>query len=305
MKRKVNLVGQNTLTVSLPKKWVEKYNIKKGDELEVVENGDKITIGTEKISQNNSVELDINNLDPLIPRYICCLYRKGIDEIKVVFNNPELIESAQKTMGKEAVGYEITEQGKNHCVIKHVSGELEDFEPVLRRTFLLLISMADESLNSIKKNEFDNLKNIAFLEEANNRFTTTCRRFLNKQGYKDTGKIGPLYYIIEEMEKIADEYKYLCHYLYKFRGKKIKIDKTTLEIYEETNEMLKKFYELFYKYEKDKLVHIGKQRKILVEQFILLFEKDSSNQDKLILHHLFTIMQKIFCLVGPYLIIKL
>ncbi|MCK5630481.1 MAG: AbrB/MazE/SpoVT family DNA-binding domain-containing protein, partial [Nanoarchaeota archaeon] len=35
MKRKVNKVGQNTLTVSLPSKWVKKLNIKPGDELEL------------------------------------------------------------------------------------------------------------------------------------------------------------------------------------------------------------------------------------------------------------------------------
>ena len=52
--------------------------------------------------------------------------------------------------------------------------------------------------------------NIAFLEEANNRFTTTCRRLLNKKGYKEYKKLGPLYYMIEELENIADQYKYLC-----------------------------------------------------------------------------------------------
>jgi phosphate uptake regulator len=241
----------------------------------------------------------------MILRCVVALYKQGVDEIRVSFNKPELIESVQKAIGKEAVGYEITEQGNDYCIIKHVSGELEDFDPILRRTFLLLISMADESLDSIKKNELNNLKNIAFLEEANNRFTTTCRRLLNKKGYKDARKIGPLYYIIEEIENIADQYKYLCDYFYNLRNKKIKINKDVLELYQETNEMLKQFYELFYKFEKDKLVFIGNQRKILVDRFLHLFEKNSSNIDKLVLHQLFTIMQKTFCLVGPYLVINL
>ena len=39
MKRKINAVGTGTLTVSLPNKWAQKYNLKKGDELNVAEEG--------------------------------------------------------------------------------------------------------------------------------------------------------------------------------------------------------------------------------------------------------------------------
>ena len=304
IKRRVIQIANSTQLISLPRKWSLKYNIKKGDELEIEENGNKIIINTEKDFQVEKVELNIDNLDPMILRSVVALYKRGVDEIKINFNKPELIESLQKAIGKEAVGYEITEQGKDYCVVKHVSGELEKFDPVLRRTFFLLVSMAEESLNSIKKNEFDHLKNIAFLEEANNRFTTTCRRYLNKRGYTDTRKIGPLYYIIEEIENIADQYKYLCNYLYNLRNKKLKISKEILELYQETNLMFKNFYDLFYKFDQDKLVYIGNQRKILTERFLQLFEKDSKNPDKIMLYHLFTIMQKIFCLVGPYLVIN-
>lgn len=305
IKRSVIQIANSTQLISLPRKWAQKYDIKKGDELEVEEQGNKIVVGTEKDFKIEKVELDISDLEPMILRCIVALYRRGVDEIRVTFNKPELIESIQKVIGKEAVGYEITEQGNNYCVIKHVSGELEDFEPILRRTFLLLLSMANESLDSIKNDRFSNLKNIAFLEEANNRFTTTCRRTLNKRGYKNAREVGPLYYIIEEVENLADQYKYLCTYLYNLRNKKVKISKDVLGIYKETTEMLKNFYELFYKFEKEKFVAIGKQRKDLVDKFLHLFEKNSSYIDNIILYHLFTIMQKIFCLVGPLSVIKL
>jgi phosphate uptake regulator len=305
VKRRVIQIANSTQLISLPRKWAKQYNIKKGDELELEENGSKITISTESGFQIEKVELDITNLDPMILRCVVALYKKGVDEIRLTFNKPDLIYSIQKAIGKEAVGYEITEQGKDYCVIKHVSGELEDFDSILRRTFLLLISMANESLDSIKNDELGNLKNIAFLEEANNRFTTTCRRLLNKKGYKDARKIGPLYYIIEEIENIADQYKYLCNYLYDLRSKKPKISKESLKLYEETNKMLKTFYELFYKFDEEKLVAIGLQRKMLVERYLQTIQKKAGTADNLILHQLFTIMQKTFCLIGPYLVIRL
>ena len=137
IKRSVIQIANSTQLISLPRKWAQKYDIKKGDELEVEEQGNKIVVGTEKDFKIEKVELDISDLEPMILRCIVALYRRGVDEIRVTFNKPELIESIQKVIGKEAVGYEIIEQGNNYCVIKHVSGELEDFEPILRRTFLL------------------------------------------------------------------------------------------------------------------------------------------------------------------------
>ena len=43
MERKVNKVGINTLTVSLPSKWTENNNIEKGDSLDVIEDKNSIT----------------------------------------------------------------------------------------------------------------------------------------------------------------------------------------------------------------------------------------------------------------------
>ncbi|MBI2136461.1 AbrB/MazE/SpoVT family DNA-binding domain-containing protein, partial [Candidatus Woesearchaeota archaeon] len=42
MKRKLVQHGNTSLTVSLPKKWTDKFNLKKGDEIEIVEKDDKL-----------------------------------------------------------------------------------------------------------------------------------------------------------------------------------------------------------------------------------------------------------------------
>lgn len=305
MRRKVIQIADSTQLISLPRKWALAHGIKKGDELEIEEKGDNIVISTDSIPQKETKEIDVSNLEPMVLRFIVALYKKGVDEIKVTFNKPELITPVQKVIGKEAVGFEITDQGKDYCVIKHVSGELEDFDPVLKRTFLLLLSMADSSYNAIKEGRFEELQNIAFLEEANNRFTTSCRRFLNKKGYKDPRIIGPLYYIVEDLENLADQYKYLCIHMHKLNGKNIKINKNILEVYRRINWLLKVYCELFYKFDDKKVSFIGKERKELIEKIFKLIETNKDPNDFVILHYLMTIMQKIFCLVGPYLVIAL
>jgi len=51
MKRKVTLHGPATLSVSLPLKWARMFNVKKGDELEVVEQKDSLLISPSTIKE--------------------------------------------------------------------------------------------------------------------------------------------------------------------------------------------------------------------------------------------------------------
>ncbi len=301
--RKIIAFGKTSFVMSLPKSWVVKNNLKKGNLIGIEENKGTLVLtpdaNSEKLLEKD--ELDVTKLGKMTLRYMLALYKKGVDEIRVTFAKPELLEQIQNAIGKEAVGYEITDQGSNYCIIKNVAGELTEFDPVMRRTFLLLISMADESLANIKKAQFDQLKSISFLEEGNNRFTTTLRRALNKGTYKEAAKVGPLYYIVEDIENIADQYKYMCNYLYERRGKKIKLRKEILDLYQKTNDMLREFYEMYYKYDPGKATDIGNKRKEIVAEFFNIVDSKPNPEEIVVLYNLMTIMQKIFCLVGPYL----
>ncbi len=306
MKRKVIQIGNSTQLVSLPRTWAKKFSIEKGEELEVQEEHNRLVVSTSKEVNLDRVDIDISNLSIMVKRSIHALYKRGVDEIRFTFSNPGFIKEIQKSLGKEAVGFEIIDHGKNHCVVKHVSGQFEDFDPILRRTFLMLMNMGDEMLEGIKKKDFDHLPNIALMEETNNRFTSSCRRFLNRNAYKEMGKTGALYYIVEDLENHADEYKYLCKYLYGKRNEKgFKISKKTLEIIQETNNLLRVFYELFYKYDVEKVTKIAQMRKNQVAHILEALETAPTKYDRVALHHMFTVTQKIFNYVGPYLVMSL
>ncbi|PIN79754.1 hypothetical protein COV16_02550 [Candidatus Woesearchaeota archaeon CG10_big_fil_rev_8_21_14_0_10_34_8] len=303
MKRKVIQIAESTQLVSLPRKWGKKYNIKKGDELEVTIKGNKIEISTDYSKTTEAMNLDISDLGPMLSRWIHALYKRGIDEIRISYDDESQIQEIYKSIEKETVGYEIIDQSKGSCTIKYVTGELGDFGSILRRTFLVLLNMSEETYDALDKEQYDHLHNISYLEEANNRFTTVCRRMLNKQGYDVKHSSGALYYIIEDLENIADYYKYLCVYLYKNKDKK-RLDKETLECLKNTNLALKLFYESYYKFNKDNIVKIGIYRKEVIEKCLQIMEKNKG-QNSVVAHHIITIMQKIFCLIGPHLVISI
>ncbi len=305
IKRKVIQIANSTQLISLPRKWSQKHGVKKGDEIDIEEEGDKLIISTDGEPDHKEITIDADKWNFFLPRVIHALYKKGIDEIRINFSNPELLRVVQKSLGKETVGFELLDQGKDYCIIKNVSGDLEDFDSVLRRTFLVLLQMAQESYEAVKNGNYSHLTNVAFLEESNNRFTTTCRRLLNKKGYNNYQQVGPMYYIIEELEKIADHYKYMCKDISNMDPKKNKVSKEMLGMFNIVSRSLQLFYEVFYKFDENKVVEIAGNRKNVVDKKLHLLKNKNSAIDFTILHHQTAIMEGIFCLTGPFLVLVL
>ncbi len=303
MKRKVIQIAGSTQLVSLPRKWAITHNIKKGDEVDVQENGTSVVVSTGNGHALEKTEIDITNLKAMIPRYIHAMYKRGVDELKLTFADPSILKIVQDSIGKEAVGYEILEHGKNYCTIKYVAGNIEEFESILRRTFLMLMNMADESYDAIKSKDYSHLKNIAFLEEANNRFTTICRRYLNKNGATKTfTKIGPVYFIVESLERIADQFKYTCKYIYSEGGSNV-INKAVLDLYQRVNSLLHEFYEAFYKFDPDRISRLKDERDAIIAESFVLMKKKMAPADFMLLHHSIASTNLIFGLLDPYLVL--
>ena len=85
MKRKVIQIANSTQLISLPRKWSQKYGVKKGDELEVEDDGSRIIISTEKAQELGNIEVDISGADrDFLLFLIRSLYIKGYDEIKLI-----------------------------------------------------------------------------------------------------------------------------------------------------------------------------------------------------------------------------
>jgi len=296
MKRKVIQIADSTQLVSLPRKWCIANNIKKGDELEVDAEDKKVTITTERTPEVRRAEIHSEKFGPFLTRYIHGLYMSGVDEIKVHIKDSQDLARIQKTLSKD-VGFEVVEQGPHHCLIKNISGDIESFDQLLRRILILMLNMTDEGLNFIKDNKYKELSHLLTLEEANNRFTISCRRYINRKGHP-TFKVGPLYYTVEELEKLADEYKYLYKYLV---GSTLAPQTKTLlvSMLTKMNLGLRHLTECFYKFDPQKLVEIHEMKEGVMGKWAELIASKKTSQEQLIIaHHLVTIAQKIANFTG-------
>ena len=285
--------------VSLPSKWVKKYGLKKGMEINIEEQGNSIIVSTEESTPLFKVNLDITHIDGvLLRRYVTTLYRMGSDELILTYDNPNKISMLQEVLQKNLIGYEIIKQGKNFCVIRNLSSEIEtEFNSILRRIFLLLVHMSKEILEAFKQRDTNQLKSIILLEQNNNRFTNFCRRVVNKRGFSDFRKACFVYVIIEQLEKIADEYKYLVDYLVE-SGIKKKISDETIIVFDRVNKFLETFNELFYGFDNDKAEKFIKERTLLKAECLSLLST-KPGPDTPILHHMITITEMTYNLLAP------
>jgi phosphate uptake regulator len=304
MKRHVIKQGHNTLTITLPAKWAEDHNVKPGDELEIADKGEYLAISREAGEEKPlSISMALGDADiDLLKRYVNTLYKIGYDDIRLSFNNSEVIQCIQDILQRNLIGYEIISQTKNSCEIRSLSMIIDsEFDNSLNRIFLLLFSLAEEILSSLKSGDLNHLKNAALLEENNNRLTTYCRRILNKKGYAGN-RLTFIYYIVEQLEKIADEFKYIARHVDGSKALAKKVDKEVLRYFSDVIVFMRMYYSLFYleetgtEKEKQKIREIyDKKKELLRLQYEMLGNTKSINS--LIMHHLIVVTQGIWDIV--------
>lgn len=305
MKRKVIQIAGSTQLISLPRKWALAHNVKKGAELEVQEDGNKVVVSVDNVPVLEKMEFNISGCQTMVTRIVGALYRKGVDELKLIYDDPDLLKEADEALTKDTVGFEMLEQGNNYCVIKYVAGNIEEFDSILRRIFLLLNNMTDETTEAFKTNQYSRLSNLVFLEESNNRFTTICKRYLNKNKGSLHKQVGPLYHVVEELEKIADQYKYICQHFSNLGKTSLKVDKSVLNTFLLANGMVRAYYELFYKFDKEKILAIKKLRSRIIDEAHVHFSRKLSYPDYWLAHHSVVLANVIFELIGSCLVINL
>jgi len=289
----------------LPTKWTRRVGLKAGDELELEEKGNSIIINAAPRKKPMKFSFDSNGIDFfLMKRYLNNFYKVGIDELELRFSDPSVFLNIQRILHTDMIGYEIISQGEHYCIIKSLSlTDGMEFDSSLRRCFLLLKSLGEETYNAISSGNLDYLKNASMLEQNNNRLTTFCRRVLNKVGYKDEKKVTFIYLVIEELEKIADEYKYIASIFEK--NKRIKnISPVTLSFYKKTNEFVDFLYRLFYNYSKERSIRFTNEYRSLINEAYSIMSR-KGGYDTLILHHLSSILRICFDLLAPILALHL
>ena len=296
MKRKVIQLAGKTLVVSMPNKWVKKYGVKKGDDVEVEEGERKLVIKVGGKGEQTTKIINIKEIKIMLNRIISGLYKAGYDEVELTYESPEQYSVIRDVLNKTCMGYEIIKHGQRTILIKNLSElHLDEFDNILRRYFLTLLSSADDALEYIKQGNLEGMREIELRDYQINKYSDLCRRILNIRGMDTIKKTTTYYYICEELEKLGDEYRDLMKLMIKNKIKRV--DDDTLKIITEINQLLRLFYEAFYDFDLIKIEDFGKKSEKIKKEFSARLETNST-KELMLNYYLYRIFSIIFDMNG-------
>ncbi|MBU0906861.1 MAG: AbrB/MazE/SpoVT family DNA-binding domain-containing protein [Nanoarchaeota archaeon] len=285
MKRKIIKQGHNTLTLTLPREWIKRLNLRAGEEIDVVENEDSLIVNGHQNTKKNCAVIDITHFSvPLLWRYMQSAYRSGCDEIKIVFDPtkkeyadafhfyttqfeyanlgekvpPKTAKAMIQDVANRFVGIDVVEFGKDYCLIKEVAEvSPKEFDSSLRKIFLVIFELFNVTLDVIEREEIKNAKLCKDIHNTDlniDRSVDYCARILNRiTGIMPERKKSLVFTSLFLLELIGDEFKYIAKHFAQSKkpfGECEKIARLVKEHFE-------LYYKLFYKFDRETALKFG------------------------------------------------
>nr|QNO50906.1 hypothetical protein LELLBOIK_00021 [Methanosarcinales archaeon ANME-1 ERB6] len=222
-KRKVQLTGGSTLTISLPVKWARAAGIKQGDELSLVQRSDNSLLITPEKSEEERIksaalELSENESFEDNFRYLISYYLVGYDLVKLL--SPKGFEAEERKRIKEEVrkrliGMEVVGESSKEIILQSFL-KYEDFtlRDAIRSMSEIIVSMHGDAISALEKGDLNLAEDVTERDNEIDRFYLLIVRQL-KAAMSDpelANKIGvgrqrdSLGYriIVKSMERIGD-----------------------------------------------------------------------------------------------------
>jgi phosphate uptake regulator len=280
MKRKINKAGPSTLTISLPKKWARAHNLRPGDELEIVENHHCIKFCTKESIKDEVAKIKLTKPKRLTSRSLFNLYRKGVEEIEIYFEDPLALKDIQ-AMLPLLMGFEMIDEEPNYVKVASIMKIDESkFDDTLKRLFYVTKILAEQSYKAIEEKEYEKLEGVAELEVIQNKYYMFLCRVINQKGKYLFEHPTLRYLLVQRLEDLADDYKYICRFV--SERKKPSFSKVALKYYREVNELMYQLNNFYFEPSNEigKVIIEGKKQ--LTRKGLDLLEKVDRKEVRLI-----------------------
>ncbi|MCW3990942.1 MAG: phosphate uptake regulator PhoU [Candidatus Bathyarchaeota archaeon] len=245
--RKVQKVGQSTLSVSLPMAWTKKVGIQKGDLVFISEESDSaLRLTTEPGKTENDVEYVVNvdrcDNTKVLARVIVGNYVLGRSLLRVESNRRlmrEQIESIREVTHR-LLGIGIIEESDRHLLLQcSIDPKKFPLKTVVRRLYVLTSIMFKETLDSIVEGDLELAKDAITREyEADTIYWLLARLLASAQqsravadsiGIEDPMDIVQHSIIAWYLEMIGDRVTHIASNVIQFQEVRKEEDSSLIE----------------------------------------------------------------------------
>lgn len=241
--RKIQLTGESTYIVSLPKTWVTKNKLEKGDVVYVIEQGDEIVLKL-KEEKERHVEIKIKTTDlEFLGRLLITKYIQGYDTIVFTAKDhldhkirENLIQVSSFLIGLEPFG-ESKDSITFHMLMKGSKNVMESVERMHELSLLSLRELIDYIDSGVRSENI--LNGIIQRDNEIDKFYFLILRQLSSMGGFDSIVYGQ---VAKSIERISDHIETISSLLKE--GKKMKpedfrIFRQVIDLYEDVLHTLK------------------------------------------------------------------
>jgi len=182
--RKIQVTGGSTFILSLPKKWIQKNQIKKGDSVFVreEENGSLLidTLGDGKFidkKEETLIRIHPKDTSSSILRKIVSTYLIGYTKIRIITNlpyelSPKLRNDLKSFVRKFLVGTEILIDSSSELALQVLLDYRElSVQNVLNRMAIITSSMHKDAMMAFEKMDIQTAKSVIETDTEVDRFS--------------------------------------------------------------------------------------------------------------------------------------
>jgi len=157
--RRVQKLGTSSLVLALPKEWVKKQGIDKGDVLYVIEEGEALRIVKpmeERIGEPPVLEAYKLKDSKIIPQAANCLYILGYNDYIIDLKNlPAEVQLILKRQASRLIGIELSYVDKDKIRVKNIMN-LETINPLTSiKSMGISVSQIFELLSKAARGEWE------------------------------------------------------------------------------------------------------------------------------------------------------
>ncbi len=220
-KRKIQFVGGTTYTVSLPKDWIVKNNLKEKELLYIYENNDRSLLISPKVNKERMNEKIVVDADKYsnIADILFTIYYMGFEEIEIKSNmlSKKIKKQIRKTLVSMS-GTEIVFENEKKIRINVLLDKSKIRIPELLYRVVLILEMSISNiLGDIDKQELDiNEREIDRLYHLMTKMLSMSlvdTNILHSTKIKNIIKIPYFFLINKKLETIGDELVRFSRYL--------------------------------------------------------------------------------------------
>ncbi|MFC1685503.1 AbrB/MazE/SpoVT family DNA-binding domain-containing protein [Nanoarchaeota archaeon] len=228
--RKLIRFGNSSYIIAIPKPWISKNKLKKGDLLFVEETpNNELIIKTkaDKSKETKTIDIDIGGKDiNSIERELTSVYINNYSEINITGKNLNQRSNAITKAVQDKIGLEISDQNNEKIIIKDILDlEAISLEKTIRRLDNMIRAIFEEigeGVNSGKIKDWT-LKEIYSIDQGINKFYFLSWKLIRKcqedprilSKFKlDSRKLSDIQWVVLHLEQIGDELKRLAKILH-------------------------------------------------------------------------------------------